>query len=73
MKNTKKKGYPNKNGIFEKIIQLKIQKIHQKFSKKSPIGENLKATPQKEVDINLDTLANQTKYSTAIKCLLNNI
>ena len=77
MKNNKEKGYPNKNGIFEKIMNnlaKNLENSSEIFEKITDfIGEDLKASPQKEIDINLDTLANQTKYSTAIKCLLNNI
>ena len=76
MKSTKEKGFPDKNGIFEKIMNnlaKNLENSSEIFEKITDfIGEDLKATPQKEVDINLDTLANQTKYSTAVKCLLNN-
>ena len=76
MKSTKEKGFPNKNGICEKIMNnlaKNLENSSEIFEKITDfIGEDLKASPQKEVDINLDTLAHQTKYSTAVKCLLNN-
>ena len=53
---------------LQNVTDIEPEKLNDQY-----IGEDLKASPQKEVDINLNTLANQTKYSTAIKCLLNNI
>ena len=71
MKNTKEKGYPNKNGIFEKIMNNLAKNLIRNFRKNHRFywWRFKSVSPS---DINLDTLGNQTKYSTAVKCLLNN-
>ena len=76
MKMAKEKGYPDTPGNFEQIMNIlahNLENSSEIFEKITDfIGEDFKQSPQKEVDVNLDTLANQTKYSTAVKCLLNN-
>ena len=76
MKLIKEKGYPDTNGTFEKIMNILVHNLENSseiFEKITEfIADDFKQNPQKEVDINLDTLATQTKYSTAVKYLLNN-
>ena len=76
MKMAKEKGYPDTPGNFEQIMNLlahNLENSSEIFEKITDfIGEDFKQSPQKEVDVNLDTLATQTKYSTAVKCFLNN-
>ena len=76
MKMTKDKGYPDTPGNFEKIMNVLVHNLENSseiFEKTTEfIADDFKQNPQKEVDINLDTLATQTKYSTAVKYLLNN-
>ena len=76
MKMAKDKGYPDTPGNFEKIMNCLVHNLENSseiFEKTTEfIADDFKQNPQKEVDINLDTLATQTKYSTAVKYLLNN-
>ena len=76
MNMTKDKGYPDTPGNFEQIMNCLVHNLENSselFEKITQfIGDDFKQSPQKEVDINLDTLATQTKYSTAVKYLLNN-
>ena len=77
MKMAKEKGYPDTPGTFEKIMNALVHNLENAseiFEKIIEfIADDFKKEPQKEVDINLDTLATQTKYSTAVKYLLNNL
>ena len=76
MKTSKEKGYPNNFSIFEKIFNIlahnleSASEIYEKITEF--IADDFKQTPQKEVDLNLDTLAEQTKYASGVKYLLNN-
>ena len=76
MKTSKEKGYPNNLSIFEKIFNIlahnleSASEIYEKITEF--IADDFKQTPQKEVDLNLDTLAEQTKYASGVKYLLNN-
>ena len=76
MKMAKEKGYPDTPGNFEQIMNILVHNLENSselFERITEfIADDFKQTPQKEVDINLDTLATQTKYSTAVKYLLNN-
>ena len=76
MKMARDKNYPDTPGNFEHIMNSLVHNLENSseiFEKITEfLGEDFKQSPQKEVDINLDTLATQTKYSTAVKYLLNN-
>ena len=73
---SKEKAYPNELSIFEKIFNNlahnleNASEIYEKITEY--IAEDFKQSPQKEIDLNLDTLAEQTKYVSAVKYLLNN-
>ena len=77
MKSAKDKGYPDTPGTFEKIMNILVHNLENSsevFDRITQfIADDFKQSPPKEVDINLDTLSTQTKYSTAVKCLLNNM
>ena len=77
MKLAKDKGYPDTPANFEKIMNILVHNLENSsevFERITAfIADDFKQNPPKEVDINLDTLATQTKYSTAVKCLLNNM
>ena len=76
MKKAREQNYPDTPEAFEHIMNNIVHNLENSseiFEKITDfIGEDFKQSPQKEVDINLDTLATQTKYSTAVKYLLNN-
>ena len=76
MKIVKDKGYSDTPANFEQIMNKLVHNLENSseiFEKITEfIADDFRQTPQKEVDINLDTLATQTKYSTAVKYLLNN-
>ena len=76
MKTSKEKGYPNDLSIFEHIFNIlahnleNASEIYEKITEF--IADDFKQTPQKEIDLNLNTLAEQTKNASAVKYLLNN-
>ena len=76
MKTSKEKAYPNELSIFEKIFNNlahnleNASEIYEKITEY--IADDFKQSPQKEIDLNLDTLAEQTKNASAVKYLLNN-
>ena len=71
----KEKGYKGENGILEGLIHSisnKVENDAEVFEKTiKMISEDFKQDPPKEVDKNLSTLANLSKYSTAVKYILN--
>ena len=77
MKISKEKGYPNTLSLYEHIFNIlahNLENASQIYDKITEfIADDFKQTPQKEIDLNLDTLAAQTKYASAVKYLLNNI
>ena len=76
MKISKEKTYNDPQSTFEQIFNLlahnleNASEIYEKITEF--ISEDFKQTPQKEIDLNLDTLAVQTKYVSGVKYLLNN-
>ena len=76
MKTSKEKGYQDTNSLFEHIFNILAHnlennaEIHDKITEY--ISEDFKQEPQKEIDLNLDTLAEITKYTSGVKYLLNN-
>ena len=76
MKISKEKGYHNNQSLFENIFNVlaytveNASEIYEKITEF--IAEDFKQSPPKEIDLNLDTLAEQTKNVSAVKYLLNN-
>ena len=76
MKSSKDKGYQDSQSLFEHILNIlshnleNASEIYEKITEY--IADDFKQSPQKEIDLNLDTLAEQTKYVSAVKYLLNN-
>ena len=71
----KGKGYKDEDGTLEKLLNVisnKVENDANVFEKTIKIiSDDFKENPPKEVDINLNTLANLSKYSTAVKYILN--
>ena len=76
MKTSKEKGYKDSQSLFEQIFKILVYNLENSsdiYDKITDfIAEDFKQDPKKEIDINLDTLAEQTNYSSAVKDLLNN-
>ena len=76
MKRSKEKGYKDYQSLFEQIFKILVYNLENSsdiYDKITDfIAEDFKQDPKKEIDINLDTLAEQTNYSSAVKDLLNN-
>ena len=76
IKTSKEKGYPDTQTLFEKIFNIlshNIENASEIYEKITDfIADDFKQDPKKEIDLNLDTLAEQTKYASGVKYLLNN-
>ena len=76
MKTSKEKGYPDSQSLFEQTFNILVHNLENSsdiYDKITDfIAEDFKQDPKKEIDLNLDTLAEQTKYSSAVKDLLGN-